>query len=109
MKLIKLGIAVYIILRLLYWLSSEETIFWTVQWITTEKVLPIFVLSSLLNVTKGWDKKWVIYGISVCIFMATYSLMNTYKVWPVHIHDFKLVGLFIAYSFIMFVLLSLRK
>lgn len=88
---------------------SEDNTFWTTEWILTEKILSIGLLAILLKVTTGWDKVWTSYGIGACAFMATYSLMNTYKVWPTEIHDYKLVGIFIGYSFILFILLSLRR
>lgn len=105
--LVTMGIVVYVILRLLYWLTSTASKFWETEWLITEKILPIFLLYYIAKGTTGWTRIWSYYGICVCVFMAIYSLMHTYKINPGFLKDYMLVGIFFGYSLVMILLLYL--
>lgn len=106
-------IALYIILRVLYWFqwaeSGNEKIAWDIVYHINEKLLPISLFLFIMPAVTGWTKKWAIYGICVCVFMAVYSILCRYTPQFNNISDIQITGIFIAYSFIVFILLSLRR
>lgn len=110
---IRFIIALYVIVRVLYWFQwadyGNEKLAWDIAYHLNEKMLPISLLILCLPIVTGWTKVFFKYSVGVCFFMMTYSILCRYHDKFNDITDIQITGIFVAYSFILFILLSLRR